>query len=84
MQRIIQRFRGEDLEIMEKPTELRTADPRTKAELQGNLLQDYELKFEQLPEDQKCPNCAPKPILHYTSRKKPDDMKNLQSAWSWM
>ena len=27
--------------------------PHTNAELQGNLLQDYEHKFEQLPEDQK-------------------------------
>ena len=32
---------------------LPTADPHTDAELQGNLLQDYERKFEQLPEDQK-------------------------------
>ena len=29
------------------------ADPDTNAELQGNLLQDYERKFKQLPEDQK-------------------------------
>ena len=28
------------------------ADPRTNAELQGNLLQDYEHKFERLLEDQ--------------------------------
>ena len=35
------------------PTEIPIADPHTNAELQGNLLQDYEQKFEQLPEDQK-------------------------------
>ena len=43
----------EDLESVEIPTELLIADPHTNAELQGNLLQDYEQKFEQLPEDQK-------------------------------
>ena len=44
---------NEDLESMGIPTELPIADPHTNAELQGNLLQDYEQKFEQLPEDQK-------------------------------
>ena len=44
---------NENLESMEIPTELPTADPQTIAELQGNLLQDYEHKFEQLPEVQK-------------------------------
>ena len=38
---------------MEIPTGLLTADPHTNAELQGNLLRDYEHKFEQFPEDQK-------------------------------
>ena len=41
------------LETVEIPSELPIADPHTDAELQGNLLQDYERKFEQLPEDQK-------------------------------
>ena len=41
----------EDLESVEIPTEPLIADPHTNAELQGNLLQDYEHKFEQLPED---------------------------------
>ena len=44
---------NEDLESIEIPTELPTAEPHTNAELQGNLLQDNEHKFEQLPEDQK-------------------------------
>ena len=34
------------------PTELPIADPHNNAELQGNLLQDYEYEFKQLPEDQ--------------------------------
>ena len=38
---------------MEIPTELLIADPHTDAELQRNLLQDCERKFEQLLEDQK-------------------------------
>ena len=38
---------------MDIPTELPIADPHTNAEPQGNLLQDYEQKLEQLPEDQK-------------------------------
>ena len=82
MQRIIERFRGcrkpaanEDLESMETPTELPIADPHTNAELQGNLLQDYEHKFEQLPEDQKLSNLCcdsglkiveKRTILHHT------------------
>ena len=44
---------NEDLEPMEIPTELPTADPHTNARLEGNLMRDYEHKFEQLPEDQK-------------------------------
>ena len=47
-----------DLESMEIPTELPNADPHTNAELQGNVLQDHEHKFEQLPEDQTYPDCA--------------------------
>ena len=38
---------------MEIPTEIHVADPHTNAELQGNLVRDYERKFELLPEDQK-------------------------------
>ena len=44
---------NEDLESMEIPSDLPIADPHTNAELQGNLLQEYEHKFEQLSEDQK-------------------------------
>ena len=44
---------NEDLEPMEIPAEFPIADPHTNAELQGNLLQHCEHKFEQLPEDQK-------------------------------
>ena len=44
---------NEDSETMDFPTELPIADPHTNAESQGNLLQDCEHKFEQLPEDQK-------------------------------
>ena len=44
---------NEDLDSMEIPTELPTADPHTNAELQENMLQCYEHKFERLPEDQK-------------------------------
>ena len=35
------------------PTEIPVADPHTDVEQQGNLLQEYERKFEQLLEDQK-------------------------------
>ena len=38
---------------MEIPAGLSIADTHTNAELQGNLLQDYEHKFEQLLEDRK-------------------------------
>ena len=41
---------------MDIPAELPVADPHTNAELQGNLLQDYEHKFEQLPEDRTLSN----------------------------
>ena len=35
---------NEDLESMEMPTELPTADPHTNTPLQGILLQDFEHK----------------------------------------
>ena len=47
---------NEYLERMEIPSEIIVADPHTDAELQGNLLQEYERKFEQVPEDQKLSN----------------------------
>ena len=43
----------EFLETTEIPRKPPIADPHTDAEPQGNLLQDYERKFEQLPDDQK-------------------------------
>ena len=55
---------NEDLESMEIPTELPGADPHTNVELQGNLLQDYEHKFEQFPEDQiLCKLCCDAGLL---------------------
>ena len=39
---------NEYLETVNMPTEILVADPHTDAELQGNLLQEYERKFEQL------------------------------------
>ena len=65
----------EYLETMEITTAPPVADPHTVAEPQGNLLQDYERKFEQLLEDQTlsklCPDAGlkffwKKTILHYT------------------
>ena len=44
---------NQDSESMEIPTELPIADPHTNAESEGNFMQDYEHKIEQLPEDQK-------------------------------
>ena len=41
------------LETMEIPTDPPTADPHTDEQPKGNLLQDYELKFGQLSDDQK-------------------------------
>ena len=38
---------NEDVETTEIPTELPIADPHTNAKLQGNLLRDYEHKFEE-------------------------------------
>ena len=44
---------NENLESMVVQTEFPNADSHTNVELQGNLLQKYEHKFAQLPEDQK-------------------------------
>ena len=41
------------LETMEIPTELPIADPHTDVQPQGNLVQYYERRFEQLSDDQK-------------------------------
>ena len=77
---------NEDLESMEIPTELPIADPHTNAELQGNLLQEYEHKFEQLPEDQKLSNLCCDAGLNIVEKGQffitldeeegPDEMKN--------
>ena len=44
-----------NLESMDIPTEVPTAKPisQTDAEVQGNLLREYEQKFAELPEQQK-------------------------------
>ena len=78
---------NEDMQTIEIPTELPTADPHTNAELQGNLLQDYEQKFEQLPEDQKlsklCSGAGLKIVekgqffISVEEGEGRDDMKNL-------
>ena len=78
---------NEDLESMEIPTELATADPHTNARLEGNLLRDYEHKFEQLPEDQKlsklCCDAGLKILekgqfyITLDEEEGPDEMKNL-------
>ena len=44
---------NEESKSMEITTELPIAEPHTNAESRENLLQDYEQKFEQLPEDPK-------------------------------
>ena len=46
---------NEYLETMEIPAELPSADPHTDGELEGNFLQYYERKIEQLSDDQKLP-----------------------------
>ena len=78
---------NEDLESMEIPTELPIADPHTNVELQGNLLRDYEHKFEHLPEDQKlsklCSDAGLKLVetgqffITLDEKEGPDEMKNL-------
>ena len=60
--------------------------PHTNAELQGNLLQDYEHKFEQRPEDQKLYKLCCHAYLQIVEKghfiitldeEGPDEMKNL-------
>ena len=72
---------------MEIPTELPIADPHTNAELQGSLLQDFEYKFEQLPEDQKLSKLCCDVGLKIVEKGQffisldeegPDEMKNLR------
>ena len=41
------------LEMMEIPTDLSIAENSTNAQQRGNLVQEYERKFEQLSDDQK-------------------------------
>ena len=62
------------------------ADPHSDAEPQGNLLQDSERKFEQLPEDQKlsklCSDAGLKivekgQVLITLYEGRPDEMNNL-------
>ena len=72
---------------MEIPTGLRIADPHINAELQGNLLRDYEEKLEQLPEDQKlsklCSDAGMKMFekgqffITHDEEEGPDEMNNL-------
>ena len=72
---------------MEIPTELPIADPHIDAELQGNLLQYCERKFEQLPDDQKlsklCCDAGLKIVekgqffITLGEEEGPDEMKNL-------
>ena len=76
---------------METPTELLIDEPHTDAELQGNLLQDYEQKFEQRPEDQKLSKLCRDVGLKIVEKKQlfitieeegPDEMKNLCREFS--
>ena len=73
---------------MDIPKELPITDPYTNAELQGNLLQEYEHKFEELPEDQKLSKlCCDAGLLKIVEKVQffialddeegPDEMKNL-------
>ena len=78
---------NEDLESIEILTVVPIADPHTNAELQGNLLRDYEHKFEQPPEDQKlfklCSDTGLKIVqkgqffITLDEGEGPDKMKNL-------
>ena len=43
------------LETMEIPTRLSAEETQTNAQQRGNLVQEYERKFEQLSQDQKLP-----------------------------
>ena len=94
VQIFVQGFKGcgepaanEDLESMEIPAGLPTADPHTNAALQ----RDYELKFEQLPEDQKlsklCSDASLKIVEqgHFfitLEEEGPDEMKSLCREYS--
>ena len=71
---------------MERPTDFPIDDPHTNAELQGNLLRDYEHKFEQLAEDQKLSKLCSDAGLKIVEKGQffitlgeegPDEMKNL-------
>ena len=79
---------SEELETMEILPEIPVAYPHTNAELQGNLLQYYERKFEQIPEDQKLSElCCDAGLLKIVEKGQlfitldeeegPDQMKNL-------
>ena len=62
-------------------------DRHTNTEFQGNLLREYECKFEQLPEDEKLSKLCfdtgfgivekDNSSLHVMQKKGPDEMKNL-------
>ena len=68
-------------------TELPIVDPHTDGELQGNLLQNYERKFEQLSDDQKlsklCSGAGLKIVekgqffITFDAEEGPNEMKNL-------
>ena len=82
---------NEDLEPMEIPRELATDDPQTNARLEGNLLRDYEHKFEQLPEDQKLSKLCCDDGLKILEKGQffikldeegPDEMKNLRREYT--
>ena len=82
---------NEDLEPMEIPRELATDDPHTNARLEGNLLRDYEHKFEQLPENQKisklCCDDGLKILVKgqffiKLDEEGPDEMKNLRREYT--
>ena len=73
---------------MEIPTEHPSADPHTDGEPHGNLLQDYERKFEQLSVDQVLSKLCSDRGLKIVEKKEqyfftldtkegPDEMNNL-------
>ena len=57
---------NEHLETMEIPIELLVADPHTDAELQGNLLQDYERKVFITHDEEEGPNEMKNMCREYT------------------
>ena len=75
---------------MEIPAELPTADPRTDGELQPNLLQDYERKFEQTRGYPNLCSCAGLKICEKgqcsvtleEEEERPNDMKNLSREYT--